>query len=355
MMLRRAILALCLAAAVVGACALDAEVDQDGEYAFFPSASPVDTDARPLSDLLIIEQDASAGVALVTLLRGELPAAGIGFEDLRSIAARHGPFQMVFDTPQERRVERARELLEDDELERVTLELDGEEWALMELDGDSLSDVGATRWLRTLSSNDFDVRAYAGVVELDGSLRELELEGAEHALGARLSALLDGDTAVELEEDEERVRIDYAAAAGSDYQRLDLLQPIERLAGDASLDGGIEDDDAGVELLPDGGVPEPPEPDIREAIVRNTLPPDAPFEVSFALLTDAFGQGCWSLERPLRFRVTQVARDYVSRPGGDLAVIHHHTERFELPDEGWKAAIGEAEPASYCESYRPGP
>jgi hypothetical protein len=360
-MASRRSIAVALLLLVVAGCRLRAEVDNDGEYAFFPNASPAETDARPLSDLLIIEQDAPGDYALYTLFRGELSAAGLGFEDLRVVAARHGGFQMHFETPRGRLAERAQELrLDEEEAERERVRIRANDVAvdLVEVDDELLAELGVTRWLRTLDSADYDVRVFVGVRDTRSTLRSIELDGRVHELGGQLAPALEAAPGVRSEpEDEDTLQFEFSPLdgplEGPDYVQLDLLQFIERI-DDGDLDGGV-DEDAGVEPLPDGGLAEPPERDIREAMVRTTLTPDGSYVASFELLQDAFGQGCWSLERPLSVRVTQIARDYVERPGRDLAIIQRRAERGELPDTSWKAAIEEPEAASYCDSYRPAP
>ena len=91
--------------------------------------------------------------------------------------------------------------------------------------------------------------------------------------------------------------------------------------------------------------------------MRTILPPaptgDEPsYRASYSLLTDVFGQGCWSLDRPMVLRAVQIARDYVSRSGKDLAIIHRRADRVEVPAERWQPSIGDAMAEGYCESYR---
>lgn len=316
----------------LAACGLDGQVGNSGEYAFLPGSHVVDTAGRPLSRLMIVEEDRATERARVYLFDGELGAAGLGVADLRRLARDQGRFQMAFDAP-------TAELGDDVPAAgdpRLRIEADGESLELARVDDDGLYASGGSRWLRTLDSQDYDVGLHFGLIELeeDAPLPELEVQDGGPTLSSRLGP---APLTFSVEPDEERIALRYGELPGADYLIIELVQPIARVPADD------------VEADADAGVPEE---EIVDALVRTYLAPGGEYLASYFLFNDVFGQGCWSSERPIIARLTQVARSYEQTPAGDRAVIHRRTDALELPPERWLEALQDPTPRDYCDRYQ---
>jgi hypothetical protein len=300
------------------ACGLDNSVGQQGQYTFLPQAPVVDSVLYPLEHLMIVEQDQSQRLALVYLFSGELASAGLGVADLRRVAQAHGRFQMAFDPPRSRY---AQAELSGDGAPLVLHVGASDSVPLVGLGDDDLVKSGASRWLGSVSSDDYDVRAYFAAVEYEQELPALAIELDEGAIEFAPQVAASEPTVTEADGG---LMLAYGGAAGADYVLLELWQAIANH--------------------------ETPELPI-EAAVRISLAPGIPVLASGAALTDAAGQGCWSLEAPIAFRVTQVARDIGPTAPGPTAFIHHRADAIEIDSAIWTALITSPIYPAYCADF----
>jgi hypothetical protein len=306
-------------ALAASACSEGHEIGNDGQYVFLPAANVDDLAPYPLEHLLIVEDDAETRRAYVYLFAGELGKAALGLPDLRRIAQRYGRYEMAFDPP------RARYADEPIESRGAALPLElngGEEIELARLDFAGLTQSGATRWLSSVSSGEYHVRAYFAVIE----------RAADGELGA--FTIADGDTELAFDPQlktpeldvqiaDDLLMLDYGELPRADSLTIDLWQQIEARE-------------------------EPHTP--VEAEVRTLLPPGAAYAAGPRLVTDAAGQGCWSEEQPLGVRVAQLARRYDDEGGGS-ATIHLKLDAIWLEPEVWTELLDEPTAAAYCEDY----
>jgi hypothetical protein len=299
-------------------CGLDNSVGQQGQYTFLSDAPVVDSVLYPLEHLMIVEQDQSEQLALVYLFSGELGKAGLGVADLRRIAQAHGRFKMAFDPPRTRYAQA--ELT--GKGTPLALRVGGNDTvALVGLDDADLVKSGASRWLGSVSSDDYEVRAYFAVVEYGAELPALAIELDDGTIEFAPQVAASEPTVTE---SEAGVTLAHGDAAGADYVLLELWQAI------ASQE-----------------TPELP----LEAAVRMSLAPGVPVLASGAVFTDAAGQGCWSLEEPIAFRVTQVARDLGSTAPGPTAFIHERADATEIDTATWPALVSMPTYPAYCDDF----
>jgi hypothetical protein len=310
---------LCLGCLVWQGCGLDPGVGQPGQYSFVPGAPVVDSTPYPLEHLMVVEEDSASGLALIYLFAGELAAAGLGLQDLRRVALGHLRFQMAFDRPRSRF---AQEALADSAGGMRLRVGDADETVLVALDDRGLVQSGASRWLSSVTSDDYAVRAYFAAVEYQGPAPALAVEFESADIGPRtqLPAL---ELTVETGDDGE-LTLHHGSAEGADYVILELGQPIT-------------------------GKQTPRQP--LDALARMTLARGTPLAIGAALLDGLAAQGCWSAERPLQLRVTQVARDYLAQPRGGAAVIHQREDAMAIEPEVWAARGASVEPAAYCADF----
>lgn len=317
-----------LIAGLVG-CNVGNEVDNDGQYAFLPGTNVDDLAPYPLERLLVVEEDAETRRAYVYLFAGDLHGAGVAVQDLRRIALNYNRFQMAFDPPRARyaedRVPASGEPLElalrDDE-EDGGVPDGGLTVELTRLNNAGLGQTGAQRWLNTVTNADHPVRAYFGVIELNGA-----------KLGA--FAIEDGKTEIEFESrlvtpklevtiEDELLELDYGTLKFVDSLTFDLWQPIK-------------------------GKEEPHT--VVEAAVRMQLPPGAKYAAGKLLVTDAAGKGCWSDEAALGVRLAQLGRRYNEEHGG-LMTVHVKRDAIRLDPEQWTdELLGKPVFADYCRDY----
>jgi hypothetical protein len=307
-----------LAVALPG-CNEGHEVGNSGEYSFLPGADVDDLAPYSLEHLLIVEDDAETRRAYVYLFAGELAKAALGLPDLRRIALSYGRYEMAFDAPRARYA--------DERVETrgasLSLELDsGQRIELARLDGAGLIQSGASRWLSSVASSDYDVRAYFAVIEREG---DSELSAF---------AIADGETELAFEPElstpeldvqieDELLTLDYGELDRADSLTIDLWQQITSRE----------------------------EPHTKvEAEVRTLLPPGAQYAAGVSLVTDAAGQGCWSSEQPLGLRVAQLARRYDDARAGS-ATIHLKLDAVWLEPEAWTTLLAEPKTATYCKDY----
>jgi hypothetical protein len=317
--LQRTLAAVSVVGAVLVGCNPGHEVGNDGEYTFLPGADIDDLAPYPLEHLLIVEDDAETERAYVYLFAGELGKAALGLPDLRRIALQYGRYEMAFDPPRARYAD-----------QRVAgrgaplrLELDGgDEVELVRLTDAGLGPSGAARWLSSVASGDYDVRAYFAMIQrADGAeLSAFSIADGETELAFE-PKLITPELDVRLEDD--LLMLDYGELPRADSLTIDLWQQIRAKA----------------------------EPHTAvEAEVRTLLPPGAQYAAGTTLVTDAAGQGCWSEEQPLGVRVAQLARRYEDAHGGS-ATIHLKLDATWLEPETWTALLAEPKRADYCKNY----
>lgn len=300
-------------------CNVGHEVGQDGVYAFLPGANVDDLAPYPLERLLIVEDDAETSRAYVYLFAGELREASLGLQDLRRIALQYGQYQMAFDPPRARYAE---EPLEGSG-KPLALELDGgDDVELLKLDDAGLAQSGAGRWLSTVTSGDFHVRAYFGVIERDGELEGFTIEDPGTDTELTFEPALP-ELQIEVAIGDDALMVDYGEAKQADSLTFDLWQQITTKA----------------------------EPHTTvEAEVRTLLPPGGQYGAGASLITDAAGKGCWSDEKPLGVRVMQLRRAYDAQDGGS-ALVHVKLDTIWIPPENWTVLLGDPTPAAYCKDY----
>ena len=313
------LLAAWLFASALAGCNEGHQVGNNGAYSFLPGAEVDDLAPYPLEHLLIVEDDAETHRAYVYLFAGELAQAALGLPDLRRIALSYGRYEMAFDAPRARYA--------DERVETrgaaLRLELDGgERIELARLDGNGLVQSGASRWLSSVASADYDVRAYFAVIERgeDSELSAFAIADGETEL-AFDPKLTTPELDVQLED--ELLTLDYGELPRADSLTVDLWQQITSR--------------------------EEPHT-VVEAELRTLLPPGAQYAAGTGLVTDAAGQGCWSTESSLGLRVAQLARRYDQRGAGS-ATIHLKLDATWLEPDVWTTLLAEPTPASYCEDY----
>jgi hypothetical protein len=327
--MRRALVTL-LVLGLCHGCGLDNDVGKSGEYTFIGGPEIVDTAAYPLRYLLMIEDDTAVHLAYVYLFSGGLGDAGLGLTDLRRLAERFGIFRMAFGVPLARYAAApiaSRGL-------PLVLRSGDQEHELLRLDDAGLAVSGANRFLRSVATGDYDVHAYFAVVKYEGALGKLRI-GVKDGTLTFEPRLADGDLEVTMTDG--LLNVDHAKLSNADYVRFELLQPITEIASPGDADAGAERPAAEREI---------------EAAVQVSLFPTQQVALTAARVTDAAGQGCWSDGRPLSARLGQVARSYVSRKGGDFAVIHQRFDTVNMDAERWTTLLDEPTPAAYCGGYR---
>ena len=204
--------------------------------------------------------------------------------------------------------------------ETLDIELEGhtERVTLERIEAFELEPTGASRFVTTLGTE--PVRAFFGVRHGTGTLPPLRVVSEAGPL--RFTPELRAVAPMPAREDT-LVAVDYEASADADYLIVDLFQTIHRSADSAPF----------------------------EAIVGMSLAPSTRYLASPALLDGAFELGCWSFEKPLSVRVTQVARAYAIGADGDFAVVHHRHDVASVPDTLWSEAIASVRTAAYCADF----
>jgi hypothetical protein len=279
----------------LAACNLGADVDNVGGYTFLPGAPVPDTAALPLRHLVVVERDAGSEHTLVYYFEGNLGAAGLGLEDLRRSALRHGGFQLRFAY----RPSSYATALDPIDEGSIAASLDEHELALSKLDAEGLYLTGASRFLRSVDDPEFPVRAFFGALELAsdlGTLR-LEVEGAEIAYPFALEA-----SEVAPRVTNGGVGVEHLDTPRAGELEVELSQSVSRISDGALL----------------------------ETSVVSRLAPDAAYTAPAAVVLAAFSGNCWSLERPLIARVSQIRQYYEQRDGGDFAVIERRRDATAL-------------------------
>jgi hypothetical protein len=312
-----------ISCAALSACNVDADVNQFGGYTFLPGSYVADTAALPLRHLIIVERDSAAELSLVYYFEGDLGKAGLGLEDLRRKALRHGGFSLRFAFPPTRY---AQGLEPEEPGGGVRADIDGEQLVLSALDTEALYAVGASRFLRTLDDPEYPVRAYFSSVARASDLAALRLELEGDPLSYTF-ALAASDATPSLDGNSVSVSPGTIERAGE--LEIELAQDVIRLSDEAELETGL----------------------------FSLLAPGASFEAPASVVFDAFSRNCWSTERPLHSRVTQLFQRYEARANGDFAVIERRRDSAELEPERLASFVADddraAPPlATYCSDFR---
>lgn len=290
-----------------------------------PSTPVTDSAPYPLSTLLIVQRDFGLAQTRFYAFRGQLGRADLGIEDLRRVALRFNAFQMAFEPVPER--------FEPDGLPKsrgnplvAKLSRDGgSDLTLIRLNDDSLHETGATRWLARVSSTDYDVSAYFGVID---TTEPASIEIARAGLDYEPP---DAAPDLKVTRDEEEFSVEFDSYA--DFVVVELAQPIQaKLKEDAEEDAGTE-------------------PFIQDGLVRISNAPSTKYRATRALITDVAGQGCWSREQPIQVRLRQFFRRYQQRAKGDWAVVYERIDALEISAEEWTALLEDPTPANYCKDY----
>jgi hypothetical protein len=308
--------------AALTACNVDADVNQFGGYSFLPGSYVADTAALPLRQLVIVERDLAAAITLVYYFEGDLGKAGLGLEDLRRKSLRHGGLSQRFAFPPVRYAE----AIERTEADGVAADIDAEPMMLFALDTEALYAVGASRFLRTVDDPEFPVRAYFGSIARASELLSLrlELEGEQLSYAFALDAsdatpAIDGDV----------ISVNPGATERAGELEIELGQNVTRLSDEAELESGLF------------------------ALLAPGARLDVPVDIVFA----SFPGNCWSLERPLYSRVTQLFQRYEARRSGDFAVIERRRDSAELDPGRFSSFVTQATAtppalAAYCADFR---
>lgn len=302
-------------------CNMQADVENLGGYTFLPGAPVVDTPAMPLRHLVLVERDTADGHTLVYYFAGDLGVAGLGLEDLRRRALRHGGFQLRFAYAGEHYAAAFAPHAEG----AISGDVDGEGFALSRLDAQALYTVGASRFLRTVDEAEFPVRAYFGVfaraAEL-GTLR-LDVEGRPISYDFALRPSAPSPSATQA-----GIAVAHAETPRAGELELELSQDVTRVSDEALL----------------------------ETSVVTLLAPDDEYQAPASVVLASFAGSCWSLARPLLARVSQIRQYYERREGGDVAVIERRRDSSALSEDAFAGFVsthgGEPALAAHCSDVR---
>jgi hypothetical protein len=302
----------------LAACNLSADVNNTGGYTFLPGAPAPDTAALPLRHLVIVERDAGSEHTLVYYFEGNLGAAGLGLEDLRRSALRHGGFQLRFAY----RPSSYATALDPIDEGAIAANLDDHRLVLSQLDTEGLYLTGASRFLRSVDEAEFPVRAYFGATELASNLGTLRLdvEGGEIVYGFVLET---SEVAPHVTND--AIGVEHLETPRAGELEVELSQSVVRISDGAAL----------------------------ETSVVSLLAPDAAYTAPATVVLGAFSGNCWSIERPLITRVGQIRQYYEPRDGGDFAVIERRRDAAALSADELAEFIdengGAPALAAYCD------
>lgn len=339
-------------ACIASACGFGHDVEHNGTYTVRPSAKVTDSAPYPLETLLFVQYDVKLAQTRLYAFRGDLRRADLGIEDLKKIAYRHGGSQMAFDAPTRRldadvngevkgRGKPLRARVGDRDLE------------LVRLDDSCLPLSGADRYLRSVTSIDYRIAAYFGVIDSAEMPDLIELGSAGLRYEPNTST-----PELQFEHDDTQGKLKFQAAA--DYVVVELVQQIKRKPMPA--DGGMDDAGAADAAVPDAGVSDDEDAgtnacrplatdDTVDALVRTTLAPNSEYLVTRPFMTDVAGQGCWSHERPLQARLHQIARSYQPRASGDAAIVYERMDEIELASEAWTSLLDGSKSSEYCVNF----
>lgn len=303
--MRRWLAALGLLTFTLHGCNMQADVDNLGGYTFLPGAPVSDTAALPLRHLVLVERDVASEQTLVYYFEGELGTAGLGLEDSRRKALRHGGFQLRFAYAPEHYASALAPIAE----AAVIGDIDGEELVLTKLDAQALYSVGASRFLRTVDDAEFPVRAYFGVVRRAADLGRLRLELESETLtyAFALSSSAPSPSVIE-----DGIVVMRAETPRAGELELELSQDVTRVSDEALL----------------------------ETSLVSLLSPSDAYEAPAAAVLSGFSGNCWSLARPTLARVSQLRQYYRAHAGGDMAVVERRRDSAALEPTAFAEFIG---------------
>ena len=305
-------IAICLSS-----CGIQTDVMHSGQYNALPESEVADTGLYPMKHFLLVEEDGLSGKTLIYLFSGDLASAGIGIEDLDRVSLRHGAYNIAFRYPRsffsEQAIESSGPAID---LQSGDISV-GQLKPLEEDDDFFLS--GAYTVLRTTS---LDVRGWFGTFvnnEVDGPVT-LQIGDDTLEINSPLQLPVFSITT-----EEDRINMNTGELAGIDYRTMDIFQ-----VGSAIADGSP-----------------------REFTVVTSLSPDADYFASHLLLEDAFGKSCWTMEKSLKLRVTQVARRYHDNGGNPWGIIYRRINARIIDADDWKPTLNlnNVETADYCVDY----
>jgi hypothetical protein len=283
----------------------------------------------------MIEADALADRTLFYLFRGELGRAALGIADLRRITREQGGAKLRFEFATSHygfsapdwggagaggaagSAAGASSLPEP----ALSLSVDEQRVELFAVDAATAFELGVTRFLRATDSLDYAVSVFWGARPSSADFEWIEVPSDSGPLRHRTEVRA-VEVTVESDESDNLVVL-HDELRGADYKLIDLLQQTTRTSDHALVN----------------------------AVARTSYPPSTKYRASPSLRAVAQPGLCWSLERPLFARVTQVARRYQTRKDEDFAVIHQRRDFAEVPLALWEVGVEDAEPASYCDKY----
>ena len=313
-----------LLAALAFACNLEGDVGHEGDYTFLPGAPRPDTAPRALRQLLIVEGDGAFDARRYYYFTGDLGPLGLGLESLPRVLAREGRYSLLFENPFDV-YDRADESEASGGAEGASapaLEVDGAPVPLEPLSTSDLSRVGASRFVGALENGDFAAAAFIGREPSARPYARLHITRPPAESLELFGELLPSEP--EATGTEDGLELHPGPLARPDYLIVDLYQEIEHIEDERPL----------------------------EAVLRISIAPNIPLVLTTNTLSTAFDSLCWSKDRPLRARITQVARSVLTTARGESALIERRADSVEVPKEAWTDRIPEGEPRDYCAAYR---
>ena len=87
--------------------------------------------------------------------------------------------------------------------------------------------------------------------------------------------------------------------------------------------------------------------------VATVLSATEDYYASHPLIEDAYGKSCWSTDKSLKLRITQIARRYYLEKDQSWGIIYRKINSRNLAPDDWIPTFNEdnIETASYCEDY----
>jgi hypothetical protein len=304
--------ALCLAS-----CGIQTNVMHSGQYNALPESEVADTGLYPMKHFVLVEEDGLSGKTFVYLFSGDLAEAGIGIEDLDRIALRYGKYNIAFRYPRSFFLEQTIES-SGPSIPLLSGELAVGQLKPLEEDDDFYLSGAYT----VLTTTSMDVLGWFGTYvnnEVDGPLT---LQIGEDTLTINSPLELPIFT---ITTEEDRINMATGELTGLDYRIMDIFQ-----SGTSIEDGSP-----------------------REFTVATSLSPEADYFASHLLLEDAFGKSCWSMEKSLKLRITQVARRYHDNAGNPWGIIYRKINSRNLAPNDWQPNLNldNVETEEYCATY----
>jgi len=298
-------------------CGIQTNVGHPGEYTSLPEAEFADTTLYPMDHFILVEEDALSGQTFVYLFSGDLSSAGIGIESLDRIALRYGRYSIAFRYPRsfflEQPIESTGETIPVTEVYNTVTNLQP-----LEID-DHLFLSGAYPVLRTTS---MDVKAWFGSYTTNEVNEAVSIELGNQTIVLQSPMGLPTFT---ITPEEDRIEMLSGALTGLDYKVMELYQTGTAIADQTP----------------------------REFTVATILPPSEDYYASHLLIEDAYGKSCWSTEKSLKLRITQIARRYYQENGQAWGIVYRKINSRNLAPDDWIPTFNEenTETSGYCEDY----